>query len=103
MLSVVGFGPCGSPLTDLFDITMSEGKKGAFILDMKPTDGDISPYFSRVVLTLDPSDYLPRRIELFEKSGDTLTFGFSDLDRNIKLDNSIFEYAVPDGYEVVEY
>jgi outer membrane lipoprotein-sorting protein len=103
VLSIVGFGPCGSPLTESFDIAMSKGKKGAFVLEMKPTDEGITPYFSRVVLTLDKSDYLPRKIELHERSGDILMFGFSDLDRNIKLNNAIFEYAVPDGYEVVEY
>jgi outer membrane lipoprotein-sorting protein len=103
VLSIVGFGPCGSPLTDSFDITMSKGKRGAFVLDMKPLDKDITPYFSRVALTLDKSDYLPRRIELYEKSGDVLTFSFANLDRDVDLDNALFEYVVPEGYEVVEY
>jgi outer membrane lipoprotein-sorting protein len=103
VLSIVGFGRCGAPLTESFDIAMSRGKKGAFILEMKPTDEDITPYFSRVLLTLDKSDFLPRKIELHERSGDTLTFRFSDLDRNIELDNAIFEFAVPEGYELVEY
>ena len=103
VLSIVGFGPCGSPLTESFDITMSTGKKGAFILEMTPTDEGITPYFSRVALTLDKSDYLPRKIELHEKSGDILIFRFSDLKQNIELDTAIFEYAVPEGYEVVEY
>lgn len=103
VLSIVGFGPCGSPLTESFDIAMSAGKKGAFILEMTPTDEGITPYFSRVALTLDKSDYLPRKIELYEKSGDILVFRFSDLKRDVELDNAIFEYAVPEGYEVVEY
>ena len=103
VLSIVGFGPCGSPLTESFDITMSKGKKGAFVLGMKPTDEGITPYFSRVVITLDGSDYLPRKIELHEKSGDILIFRFSNLDRNVELDGAVFEYAVPEGYEVVEY
>lgn len=103
VLSIVGFGRCDTPLTDSFDITLSAGEKGALVLVMKPTDKDITPYFSRVDLTLDPKDYLPRKIELYETSGDLLVFDFSDLDRDIDLDEALFEYVVPEGYVVVEY
>jgi outer membrane lipoprotein carrier protein len=103
VLSIVGFGRCATPLTESFDITMTIEKKGGFVLAMKPTDDDITPYFSRIDLTLDRKDYLPRKIELFETSGDVLIFEFSELDRDVDLDESIFEYVVPNGYEVVEY
>lgn len=103
VLSIVGFGRCGALLTESFEVSLSPGKKGALVLAMKPTDKDITPYFSRVDLTLDGRDYLPRRIELHEKAGDILVFEFSDLDRNIELNKSMFDCVVPDGYEVVEY
>jgi outer membrane lipoprotein carrier protein len=103
VLSILGFGRCGTPLTESFEITMSAGKKGAVVLAMTPTDKDITPYFSRVDLTLDGKDYLPRRIELHEKAGDILVFEFSHLDRKVELDEAMFDYVVPDGYEVVEY
>jgi outer membrane lipoprotein-sorting protein len=103
VLSIVGFGPCGAPLTESFEIELGEVRKGTIALDMIPTDAAIRPYFSRVDLTLDRSDYLPREIELLEKSGDVLIFRFSNLDQEIKLDQTIFDYAVPEGYSVVEY
>jgi outer membrane lipoprotein carrier protein len=103
VLSIVGFGPCGAPLTESFDITLSAADGKEFVLEMKPTDEAITPYFSRVTLSLDESDYLPRKIQLHERSGDILVFVFSDLDRNVELDNAMFEFAVPEGYEVVEY
>jgi outer membrane lipoprotein-sorting protein len=103
VLSIVGFGACGQPLSDSFDITLEKTGKRAFVLDMTPTDKDITPYFSRIELTLDRKDFLPRKIVLHEKSGDILTFGFSDLKRSVELEDSIFEYHVPEGYVVVEY
>lgn len=103
VLSIVGFGRCNVPLTESFDISLSRGKKGTFVLNMRPTDEDITPYFSGVNLTLDGEDYLPRQIELQERSGDVLRFLFSDLQKDIELEPALFEYKVPDGYEVVEY
>lgn len=103
VLSIVGFGPCAAPLTESFEIVLGEVKKGTVSLDMTPTDDGIRPYFSRIHLTLARSDHLPRQIELYEKSGDILRFEFSDIKRDTKLDKTIFECAVPDGYEVVEY
>jgi outer membrane lipoprotein carrier protein len=103
VLSIVGFGPCAAPLTESFDIALEEVKKNTVTLDMTPTDDGIRPYFSRIHLTLGRSDFLPRRIDLYEKSGDILRFEFSKIKRDIELDNAIFEYVVPGGYEVVEY
>ena len=103
VLSIVGFGTCGAPLTESFEIELGKGKKGVYVLLLKPTDPDITPYFSRIDLTLDRSDYMPREITLHEKAGDLLRFEFSGLKRNTKLDDSIFEFVVPDDYVVVEY
>ena len=103
ILSIVGFGSCGAPLTESFEITLVSRKTGAFVLEMKPIDADIRRYFSRVDLTLDRYDYLPRKVELHEKSGDLLVFEFSDLNRDAEFDETVFVYRVPDGYEVVEY
>jgi outer membrane lipoprotein-sorting protein len=103
VLSIVGFGRCGAPLSESFDITIKWGKKGAYVLSMKPVDEDISPYFSRIELTLDGKDYLPRKVELQETSGDVLIFEFTHLDKNVDLDKTKFEFVVPDGFAVVEY
>ena len=64
ILSVVGFGSCGAALTESFEVTLAGREKDAFVLEMQPLDTGITPYFSRVDLTLDRSDYLPRKIEL---------------------------------------
>ncbi len=103
VLSIVGFGSCGGPLQESFEIVLAGSGKNAYVLQMTPTDEDVSPFFSRVDLTLDRKDYLPRKIELYEKSGDILIFEFSNLDRKVGLEAALFEYVVPEGYEVVDY
>jgi outer membrane lipoprotein carrier protein len=103
VLSIIGFGECGTPLTESFKIKLDEGRKVGYVLLLKPTDPDITPYFSRIDLTLDRSDYMPRKIVLHEKAGDLLRFEFSGFKRNTRLDDSIFKWVVPEGYEVVAY
>jgi outer membrane lipoprotein-sorting protein len=103
ILSIVGFSACGTALTDTFDIELGEGGNDIYLLLLKPIDPDVTPFFSRIDLFLDRSDFLPRKIVLHEKSGDLLRFNFTDLERNKILDESVFELVVPDDYEVVEY
>jgi outer membrane lipoprotein-sorting protein len=103
ILSIVGFGSCTAPLSKSFEITLASRGNGTVVLQMEPTDKDLKPYISSVDLTLDESDYLPRKIVLHERSGDLLEFEFSGLKRNLRLDATIFVYRVPKGYEVVEY
>jgi len=40
---------------------------------------------------------------MHETSKDLLIFDFNDLEKNIKLDESLFEFSVPEGFEVVTY
>lgn len=102
VLAIVGFGRCGAPLTQSFEVSMA-GDGDDYTLVLKPTDAAITPYFDRIDLSLDRKDFLPRRIELYEKSGDRMIFEFRDLDSKTEIDIHRFEYAVPEGFTVVEY
>jgi outer membrane lipoprotein-sorting protein len=104
VLAIVGFGACAAPLTDSFEVSLGERSgDGDYTLVLKPTDRAITPYFSRIDLSLDRQDFLPRRIKLYEKSGDRMTFEFLDLDSKAEININRFEFAVPDGFTVVEY
>ncbi len=103
VLSIVGFGSCGGSLRESFAISLGDGGKGGYLLEMTPTDAQIRPYFSRVDILIDRSDYLPRKIEMHERSGDLLVFEFENLDRESIPDSTLFEFALPEGFELVEY
>ncbi len=103
VLSIVGFGSCGDSLRESFAISLGDGGKKGYVLQMTPTDAQIRPYFSRIDITIDRSDYLPRKIEMHERSGDLLVFEFEDPDRESAPDSTLFEFALPEGFELVEY
>ena len=103
VLSIVGFGPCGGELSDFFEIEMMPAGDGPFHLRLAPTDESISPYFSAIELFLDRDDFLPRRIVFTEISDDLVIFEFSRMEKGADIDESLFEWSVPEGFEVLEY
>jgi outer membrane lipoprotein-sorting protein len=103
VLSIVGFGPCGGELADYFDIEMMPVSEGPFHLHLSPIDDAISPYFSVIELFLDREDFLPRRIVFTEISEDLVIFEFSRMESGVDIDESKFEWSVPEGFEVLEY
>ena len=102
VLSIVGFGSCGANLGEAFQITLTTAAGGSHVLAMRPKNPEIGAYFDRVELTLDPRDYLPRQVVMHETSGDTVRFEFLDLQRGARVEDKLFEYQTPKGYEVVE-
>jgi len=103
LLSLVGFDGGEVELSKLFDISLLDSQQQLIGLKLVPTDGKISPYFSEIELFLGSEDFLPRRIIMHETSKDLLIFDFNDVEKNIKLDESLFEFSVPEGFEVVTY
>lgn len=103
VLSIVGFGPCGGELSDFFEIEMVPADDGPFHLRLAPMDESISPYFSAIELFLDRDDFLPRRIVFTEISDDLVIFEFSRVDKGAQIDESLFEWSVPEGFELIEY
>jgi len=103
ILSVIGFDGSGVALSGLFDISLLDRQEPLIALRLVPIDEKISPFFSEVELFLDPTDFLPRRIVMHETSKDLLIFDFHDLKKNVNLQDSLFEFSVPEGFEVVTY
>ena len=103
ILSVIGFGGGEAALSGLFDISLLDRQEPLIALRLVPNDEKISPLFSEIELFLDPKDFLPRRIVMHETSKDVLIFNFHDLKKNVKLRDSLFEFSVPKGFEVVTY
>jgi len=103
ILSVIGFDGGGVALSGLFDISLLDTQEPFIALRLVPVDEKISPFFSEIELFLAPGDFLPRKIVMHETSKDLLIFDFHDLKKNVNLQDSLFEFSVPDGFEVVTY
>lgn len=103
LLSLIGFDGGEVELSRLFDISLLDTPQQSIGLRLVPIDEKISPFFSEIELFLAPEDFLPRRIVMHETSKDLLIFEFHDLEKNIKLDDSLFEFSVPEGFEVITY
>ncbi|MCE5333154.1 MAG: outer membrane lipoprotein carrier protein LolA [Desulfobacteraceae bacterium] len=103
LMSLIGFDGGEVELSRLFDISLQETQQQLIGLRLVPIDEKISPFFSEIELFLAPEDFLPRRIVMHETSKDLLIFEFHDLEKNILLEDSLFEFSVPEGFEVVTY
>jgi outer membrane lipoprotein carrier protein len=102
ILATVGFGACGEAFADAFAFDVAQSTGGAVVVAMKPLRPELAASFSRVELTLDPNDHLPRTIVLHESGGDTIRLELSELQRGVRLDPALFEPRVPEGYAVVQ-
>jgi outer membrane lipoprotein-sorting protein len=102
MLSVVGFGACGPAFAESFDVTALRGRGGAVVLTMRPLRPDVAALFTAIELTLDPRDDLPRMVVLDETTGDRTRFEFLDVRRDVRMEGTLFQYAPPGDYEVID-
>lgn len=101
ILSTIGFGACGPALADAFATTLSQGAAGAPVLSMTPRRPELAASFTRIELTLDVKDHLPRDILLHETTGDTTRIQLSDVRNGVAIEGSLFEFTAPEGYSVV--
>jgi outer membrane lipoprotein-sorting protein len=83
---------------DLRLLPPSDGEIG---LEMVPHDAGQA--YARKTLWIDPATWLPLRLQLVETTDDTVTFVFSDIERNPKLEDGLFRLEVPAGADVVEH
>ncbi|HSD21133.1 MAG TPA: outer membrane lipoprotein carrier protein LolA [Anaeromyxobacter sp.] len=101
ILSTIGFGACGPAFSDSFDTTLAAGARGAPVLSMTPRRPELAASFTRIELTLDPKDHLPRDILLHETSGDMTRIELSEVRRGVAIEGSLFQFTAPEGYSVV--
>ncbi|HET8538453.1 MAG TPA: outer membrane lipoprotein carrier protein LolA [Anaeromyxobacter sp.] len=102
LFSTIGFGACGEAFTDAFDIALAPGGGRGPVLALSPRRAELAGAFTRIELTLDPTDALPRRIFLHESTGDSVIFELRDVERGASIDRALFEYEVPKGYSVAQ-
>ena len=72
---------------------------GRPVLDLVPKNP--TPLLTRLVLTVDPKDYIVRQAVLYDQLQNTVTMTFSKVTTNTGLADSLFAFTPPPGAAVV--
>jgi outer membrane lipoprotein carrier protein len=72
---------------------------GRPVLDLVPKHP--TPLLTRLVLTVDPKDYIVRQAVLYDQLQNTVTMTFSKVTTNTSLPDSLFAFTPPAGAAVV--
>ena len=72
---------------------------GRPVLDLTPKNP--TPLLQRLVLTVDPKDYIVRQAVLYDQLGNTVTMQFTRVTPNAGLPDSLFTFVPPKGAAVV--
>ena len=72
---------------------------GRSVLDLTPKNP--TPLLTRLVLTVDPKDYIVRQAVLYDQIGNTVTMSFTKVTPNSGLADSLFTFVPPKGAAVV--
>jgi outer membrane lipoprotein carrier protein len=103
-------GPAGSFLAGLgklreefsvrfLDPSAKVDGAGRPVLDLTPKNP--TPLLTRLVLTVDPKDYIVRQAVLYDQIGNTVTMSFTKVTPNSGLPDSLFTFVPPRGAAVV--
>ncbi len=74
--------------------------RGVDVISMTPLDRNLP--FSSAMVYLDQYDYLPRRLEVKEKSGNLRTLILTSVETNRRYAPGTFSFEVPKGVRVVD-
>ena len=72
---------------------------GRPVLDLTPKSP--SPMLTRLVLTVDPKDYIVRQAVIYDQFQNTVTMAFSKVTLNAGLKDELFTFTPPKGVSVV--
>jgi outer membrane lipoprotein carrier protein len=87
-------------IRDDFDVAIDETEEGKVHLALLPRrqGGEVG----RLRLTVETDNYDIVAAEVVDPLGNTTRLRFSDLKRNVGLDDSLFEFEVPEGVDVID-
>lgn len=85
---------------DLFRIKGGDETAGAFRLELRPKK---MPQIEKALVEVHKETFYIQRLTLFEKSGNRVSFDFSNIKPNSNLKDGLFDFEIPKGVEVLEY
>jgi outer membrane lipoprotein carrier protein len=87
-------------IRDDFDVSIAGGEEGRLNLALLPRrqGGEVG----RLRLTVETENYDIIGAEIVDPLGNVTRLRFSELKRNVGLDDSLFEFELPDGVDVID-
>lgn len=85
---------------DLFHIKGGDETADMFRLELRPKK---MPRIEKALVEIHKETFYIQRLTLFEESGNRVSFDFSNIKPNGNLKESLFDFKIPRGVEVLEY
>ena len=76
-------------------------KEDYFVLELTPKEA--YPALARLVLTVDKKAYYVVQADVFDELGNVTRTRFIDIKTNVALSNSLFNFTIPPGTEVLKF
>ncbi|MGD0915903.1 MAG: outer membrane lipoprotein chaperone LolA [Thermodesulfobacteriota bacterium] len=85
----------------LLNLNEPVSQKGEnYILELMPKEPDET--LAKIVLTVDKKTYYVIQTDIFDELGNVTRTRFTDIKTNVDLSNSLFQFAIPPGAEVLK-
>ncbi len=86
---------------DLVRFNESPSQKDAtFVVELAPKEPN--PALAKLTLTVDKKTYQVLQSDVFDELGNVTRTRFTDIKTNVNLSNSLFQFAIPPGTEVLK-
>jgi len=81
-------------------IWLQEKKKEEVVLGIDPAE-DLA-IFQEIRISIDTSNWMPKRVEMTEKTGDRTTITYHNIRINVGIPDSSFQLRLPSDVEIIE-
>ena len=102
---LLGFGSRQESLKKAYNIrflkTERLDERDTYLLELVPKSDEVSSYFSRIILWVEPSLWVPIQQKLVEPTRDFLLIQFENIRLNPKISRSKFDLKLPKDVRVV--
>jgi len=102
---LIGFGSDKTTLRETYDISLigkdSIDGQETYQLELVPKSDRVSAYFTRIILWVDTTLWIPIQQRLIEPTDDYLLIRFGQIELNPKLKKEAFELKLPKDVTVV--
>jgi len=96
---LAGLGRLREEFTIRFLNPLKVDEDGRPVLDLRPKAP--TPVLTRLIVSVDPREYLVRKAVLYDQFGNTVTMSFTKVVVNTSLSDALFAFTPPQGAAVV--